>query len=91
MSARADAGVGIRGGGEIRMVTRSERGEVVFTATSCEGITYEIIRQVDGAYAIVADGRPVKALFWRAGELDRCAQFAEQLAGTSHGTNLAAA
>lgn len=73
------------------MCDRSERGEVVFTTISSEGFTYEIVRHVDGAYTIVADGRPVEALHWRAGELDRCAQFVEQLAGMSRGTNAAAA
>lgn len=64
------------------MFARMERGEVVLTATSCEGITYQIDRHTDGSYTIVADGRRLEALYWRAGELDRCALLVEELTGS---------
>ena len=73
------------------MFAGAGRGEVVLTATSGEGITYQIIRRADGAYTIVAGGRPVEALYWRAGELDRCAELVEQLAGSRPGVDAAAA
>ena len=84
-------GWGITGAGEMRMFAGAERSEVVFTTISSEGITYQIVRHVDGAYTIVADGRAVEALYWRAGELDRCTEFVERLAGSRPGADAAAA
>lgn len=84
-------GWGTKGAGEMRMLASWARGDVVFTTTSLEGITYQIMRHIDGRYSIVADGQPLEALYWRAGELDRCAELVEHLAGTPRGTGAAAA
>jgi hypothetical protein len=66
------------------------RFEVVTTAPSCEWAQYQIIRRSDGTYMIVADGRPISALYWRAAELDRCTRLLEQLIAEEPPTAIAA-
>lgn len=67
--------------GETDMSKTAEREDVVWTATSREGICHQVIRRPNGTYMMETGGELVESLYWRAGELDRCVRALQQLMG----------